>query len=62
MVRTIARGPGLSSCRPVVGACRALPDLSLTRIESPMNVLADTVVTLTFELFDADGVLLESSQ
>jgi FKBP-type peptidyl-prolyl cis-trans isomerase SlyD len=27
-----------------------------------MNILANTVVTLTFELFDADGVLLEASQ
>ena len=26
-----------------------------------MNILANTVVTLTFELFDADGVLLEST-
>jgi FKBP-type peptidyl-prolyl cis-trans isomerase SlyD len=28
----------------------------------PMDILANTVVTLTFELFDADGVLLEASQ
>ena len=27
-----------------------------------MDILANTVVTLTFELFDADGVLLEASQ
>ena len=27
-----------------------------------MNIIANTVVTLTFELFDADGVLLEASQ
>ena len=27
-----------------------------------MNITANTVVTLTFELFDADGVLLEASQ
>ena len=27
-----------------------------------MNIVANTVVTLTFELFDADGVLLEASQ
>ena len=26
-----------------------------------MNILANTVVTLTFELFDADGVLLEAT-
>ena len=26
-----------------------------------MNIFANTVVTLTFELFDADGVLLEST-
>ena len=26
-----------------------------------MDILANTVVTLTFELFDADGVLLEAS-
>jgi len=26
-----------------------------------MNILANTVVTLTFELFDADGVLLEQT-
>ena len=26
---------------------------------SLMNIFANTVVTLTFELFDADGVLLE---
>ena len=26
-----------------------------------MNILANTVVTLTFELYDADGVLLEST-
>ena len=26
-----------------------------------MNILANTVVTLTFELFDSDGVLLEST-
>ena len=26
-----------------------------------MNILANTVVTLTFELFDADGILLEST-
>jgi FKBP-type peptidyl-prolyl cis-trans isomerase SlyD len=27
-----------------------------------MNILANSVVTLTFELFDADGVLLEASK
>ncbi len=27
-----------------------------------MNILANTVVTLTFELFDADGVLLEATE
>jgi len=26
-----------------------------------MNIIANSVVTLTFELFDADGVLLEAS-
>ena len=26
-----------------------------------MQILANTVVTLTFELFDSDGVLLEST-
>ena len=28
---------------------------------SPMNIFANTVVTLTFELFDADGALLEAT-
>ena len=28
---------------------------------SPMNIFTNTVVTLTFELYDADGVLLEST-
>ena len=28
---------------------------------SLMNIFTNTVVTLTFELFDADGVLLEST-
>ena len=31
------------------------------RYNGAMNILANTVVTLTFELFDADGVLLEST-
>ena len=33
----------------------------LSRVETPMKILANTVVTLTFELFDADNSLLEAT-
>jgi FKBP-type peptidyl-prolyl cis-trans isomerase SlyD len=42
-------------------ATRARVASPFPRHGSPMNILANTVVTLTFELFDADGVLLEAT-
>jgi len=45
----------------VSGAGAALPLPPFPRHQSPMNILANMVVTLTFELYDADGVLLEAT-
>jgi len=46
-----------------VATCVHLPRVPFFRVvHGPqMNILANTVVTLTFELYDADGMLLEST-
>ena len=44
---------------PAAGARRTSPFHS--RVETPMHILANTVVTLSFDLYDADDTLLEST-
>jgi FKBP-type peptidyl-prolyl cis-trans isomerase SlyD len=45
----------------VMGATMQNLPLDLAASGAPMNVFANTVVTITFELYDSEGTLLEST-